>query len=166
MVAPLICAPGHLTRFSPPKLAVAFLGVLLGLLTLGIRRGCSPSTTTAHRPWLWPLFLGWGAISLGWSADADSGLIPWLLWLLAWLWVVLLGRLPPEQSGTCSREALRRHLAWAWVAATGCLDQGVEALAIRARARRLRVATRPPRAAWRSWRCCKPAARSDWGCIR
>ena len=32
VVALLVCAPWHLTRFSPPKVAVAFFGVLLGLL--------------------------------------------------------------------------------------------------------------------------------------
>ena len=124
-VALLVCAPWHLTRFSPPKIAVAFLGVVLGLLAL---RRWSPRQSVAlakqdveHRTalrvclWAWWGLLAWAAVSLLWSPDPGRGVGLWLLWLLAGLWALVLGR---SLSGFSRRnQRLRRHLAWVWLVA-------------------------------------------------
>lgn len=125
VVAMLVCAPWHLTRFSPPKVAVAFFGVLLGLVALGrplrgpsrgrVPRAAAGGTARRMATWGWWGFCAWGAVSLVWSPDPSRGVSLWLLWLLAGLWALMLGRTlwSPERR----RGSLRRHLAWTWLAA-------------------------------------------------
>ncbi len=119
-VALLVCAPWHLTRFAPPKLAVAFFGVLLafGCLALGRppRNDGGPGRDTGWSLHLsrwggWAL-LGWGALSLTWSPDPSRGVGLWLPWLLAGLWLLLLGRVLSEHN---PEGGLRRLLAWSWL---------------------------------------------------
>ena len=126
----VVCAPWHLTRFSPPKVTVAFFGVALGLFALGLRPRRQPAGAPLGAPWDlapdrfvprssrwgWWGLMAWGAISLAWSPAPGRGLSLWLVWLLAGLWALLLGRVVWGEEAP-RPEALRRHLAWTWLGA-------------------------------------------------
>ena len=108
--------PVHFTRFGPPKLALAWLGVGLGLaLVLGDNaRREVPVPWREHLPWL--LFLGWGGLSLQWSPAPGRGLVQLATWALGWAVLTQMGQALVARSGATVQRG-RRVVILAWLAA-------------------------------------------------
>ncbi len=122
-VALCLFDPVHFTTFRPPKLAVAWAGLGLGLVA-AVRarwRARCPGRPWEQLPWV--LLLGWGALSLLWSPAPGRGLVQLAILALGWAMLVLAG----EALGDCRGEQLsaggrrlegsRRAVLLAWLAA-------------------------------------------------